>query len=217
MVRFNEKNLIIHRSSASKEKVSGLNRHTETSFKHSEDDENCNRRHETSLGKNSINTPKNMRRFTFSKGNNSTSNALLGSENINQEDKHISLPKTASTINNNRIYTPQIETEIDRKQISKELLSQVHFCRFVFKLLQRINHKIDGKISESVRDKMHGIIFKKLKEVEELTTVEKNKASEYKKTADFQKICQIVDQYQKKYEKEISFSGKWGGYEGFQN
>ena len=34
---------------------------------------------------------------------------------------------------------------------------------------------------------------------------------------DFQKICQIVDQYQKKYEKEISSSGKWSGYEGFQN
>ena len=93
----------------------------------------------------------------------------------------------------------------------------MHFCRFVFKLLQRINHEIDGKISESVRDKMHGIIFMKLKEVSDLKTLDKNKAGEYKKTVDFQKICQIVDQYQKKYEKEINSYGKWNGYEGFQN
>ena len=97
------------------------------------------------------------------KANNSTSNAFIGSEKSNQQDeKHISLPKTASTINNNRTHTGS-EMDIDRKQISKELLSQVHFCRFVFKLLQRINHKIDGKISSTVKDKMHGIIFLKLR------------------------------------------------------
>ena len=112
-----------------------------------------------------------MRRFTFMKANNSTSNAFIGSEKSNmQDDKHNSLPKTASTINNNRNYTGS-ENDIDRKQISKELLSQVHFCRFVFKLLQRINNKIDGKISNSVRDRMHGIIFMKLREVEKLSSI----------------------------------------------
>ena len=118
-----------------------------------------------------------MRRFTFMKANNSTSNAFIGSEKSNiPDDKHNSLPKTASTINNNRNNTTS-ETDIDRKQISKELLSQVHFCRFVFKLLQRINHKIDGKISASVRDRMQGIIFMKLREVEELSNIRNEKAN----------------------------------------
>lgn len=81
------------------------------------------------------------------KNNNSTSNAFIGSEKSTQpDDKHISLPKTASTINNNRTDTAS-EIEQDRKQVSKELLSQVHFCRFVYKLLQRINTKIDGNIN----------------------------------------------------------------------
>lgn len=116
----------------------------------------------------------------------------------------MSLPKTASTIHN-RTTTPE-SGAFDRKLISKELLSQVHFCRFVYKLLQRINSKIDGEISESVRDGMHGIIFLKLREVEDLRNLDSSKACEYKKTTDFQKICQIVDQYQKKYEKEIKLA-----------
>lgn len=119
MNRFNEKTSVIHRSSASKEKPAGYIRNTETSLKHIDEDESYNRRHETSLNKNTINTPKNMRRFTFMKTNSSTSNALIGSEkSSNLEDKHISLPKTASTINNNRTHTAS-ELDIDRKQISK--------------------------------------------------------------------------------------------------
>ena len=60
-----------------------------------------------------------MRRFAFTKANCSTNNPLASSERPDQEDKHVSLPKTASTINNNRTHTPEIDTEIDRKQISK--------------------------------------------------------------------------------------------------
>ena len=101
---------------------------------------------------------------------------------------------------------------MDRKLVSKELLSQVHFCRFVYKLVQRIDNKIQGEISQGARDRMYGIIFKKLRDVEDLRNLDSLKASEYKKTPDFQKICQIVDQYQKKYEKDINGEGRWTGY-----
>ena len=195
MNRFNDKGSAIRRSVTSNNK----SKNGYSSTNEIDEDENQRARHETSLNKNTINTPKNMRRFTFMKANNSTSNALIGSEKSNdQENKHISLPKTASTINNNRTHTAS-EMDIDRKQISKELLSQVHFCRFVYKLIQRINSKIDGKIAEGLREKMNGVIFLKLNQVQKLSSLEGGKASEYKKTADFQKICQIVDQYQKKY------------------
>lgn len=157
-----------------------------------------------------------MRRFTFMKGtgNNLSSNPAGTTHYI--EDKNMSLPKTASTINNQRTYTA-LESDIDKKQISKELLSQVHFCRFVYKLLQRINNKIDGKVHSALKENMNGLIFQKLGQVQRLNNVETSKAVEYKKTSDYQKICQIVDQYQKKYEKEIGTNGNWDGYGDFQS
>lgn len=107
---------------------------TQCSIKAINEDDDNPKRHETSLNKNTINTPKNMRRFTFLKGGAAGS---IGTVAAIDEAKKDSLPKTASTINNNRTQTI-LSTDAARKQVSKELLSQVHFCRFVFKLLQRI-------------------------------------------------------------------------------
>ena len=58
---------------------------------------------------------------------------------------------------------------------------------------------------------MNGLVFNKLAEIAELRCLsEEKKAREYKKTQDYEKICQIVDQYQKKYEKEIgTMPKKW--------
>jgi hypothetical protein len=41
---------------------------TQCSIKGVHDEDDIQKRHETSLNKNTINTPKNMRRFTFLKG-----------------------------------------------------------------------------------------------------------------------------------------------------
>lgn len=107
---------------------------TQCSIRAANDEDQTHKRHETSLNKNTINTPKNMRRFTFLKGGAAGS---IGTVGAIEDGKNPSLPKTASTINNNRTQTI-LSSEANRKQVSKELLSQVHFCRFVFKLLQRI-------------------------------------------------------------------------------
>lgn len=206
MSRFGANNTSNNRSS-SQSKTSGFIRTSETGFDREE-----RGRHDTSLNKNTINTPKNLRRFTFMNGNgtNPASTGLL------EDNKNTSLPKTASTINNTRTCTTLEDGS--RKQISKELLSQVHFCRFVYKLLQRINSKIDGDINGSLYESMCGLVFSKLGEVQNLKLLESMKASEYKKSSDFQKICQIVDQYHKKYEKEIgSDSLKWKGFDSFQS
>ena len=77
----------------------------------------------------------------------------------------MSLPKTASTINDQpstNVLPSSSTTLIDKKQISKELLSQIHFCRFVYKLLQRIDTTIDGGIGSELRSNMNGILFEKL-------------------------------------------------------
>ena len=149
-------------------------------------------------------TPKNLRRFTFLSNN--------------EDKKNLSLPKTASTLNEQNqpsLLSPPIL--IDKKQISKELLSQIHFCRFVYKLLQRIDTTIDGSIGNDLRTSMNGILLEKLYSVENLTCLEQNKGNEYKKTSDYQKVCQIVTQYLEKYQKEISTEKqKWIGYQTFE-
>ena len=59
-----------------------------------------------------------MRRFTFMKGTGNNLSTTAGGTTTYIEDKNISLPKTASTINNQRTYTA-LESDVDRKQISK--------------------------------------------------------------------------------------------------
>ena len=81
------------------------------------------------------------------------------------------LPKTASSINQNRTEqtitsnktintsealtqkevnverakeTDKKEANYDKKVLSKQILSQIHFCRFLYKLLVRMSDKLSG-------------------------------------------------------------------------
>lgn len=131
---------------------------TQCSIRGAYEEDELPHRHDTSLNKNTINTPKNLKRFTFLKGAGGSINT--GPFEDAKDAKGNSLPKTASTINN-RTQT-NLEVDVNRKLISKQLLSQVHFCRFVFKLLQRIQTKIGGAASEQLKASMCGVIFSKL-------------------------------------------------------
>lgn len=87
-------------------------------------------------------------------------------------------------------------------------------CRFVYKLLQRIQHNLENASGvNDLQSSMKGLIFQKLADVLELNCMnDEKKAREYKKTQDYQKISQIIDQYQKKYEKDLGdASGSWSG------
>lgn len=88
--------------------------------------------------------------------------------------------------------------------ISKQLLSQVHFCRFLYKLLQRIEDKINGNISEALKELLSGLIFDKLQEVKSLTQLDEKSARDYKQSQDYEKIAQIISQYQSKYQKDLA-------------
>lgn len=108
-------------------------------------------RHETSLNKNSINTPTNIKRMTF----------LQTQTQEDAKNHNFSLPKTAATISNKtehficpsnhtinnvealtqkeiNIHQSLKEPCYDKKGLSKQLLSQIHFCRFLYKLLIRM-------------------------------------------------------------------------------
>lgn len=106
-------------------------------------------RHETSLNKNSINTPTNVKRLTL----------MQASDDL-KDFKNCSLPKTAGTISNKTEHFISVsnknivnsdaltqkeinipvkeEINYDKKQLSKQLLSQVHLCRFLYKLIIRM-------------------------------------------------------------------------------
>ncbi len=54
---------------------------------------------------------------------------------------------------------------IDKKLISKQLLSQIHFCRFLYKLLIRISEKLTPDQNErlnKMKEEMCGLVFSKL-------------------------------------------------------
>lgn len=125
-------------------------------------------RHETSLTKNSINTPSNLKRLTF-----------LQSHQEDQKSHNFSLPKTAATISNKTEHfitssnqtitndatadvTQHREVHYDKKQLSKQLLSQIHFCRFLYKLIVRMREKLNSEVNEelsSLKEFMTGLIF----------------------------------------------------------
>ena len=95
---------------------------------------------------------------------------------------------------------------IDKKIVSKQLLSQIHFCRFLYKLLKRIDDKINVNISDQLKDSMSSLIFEKRYYVKELEPLDSKTAREYKQSQDYEKISQIIGQYQAKYEKDLYHS-----------
>jgi nicotinamide riboside kinase len=60
-------------------------------------------------------------------------------QNINPADMFAS---TQNKLNNFASSSSNKITIIDKKLISKQLLSQIHFCRFLYKLLMRICEKL---------------------------------------------------------------------------
>ena len=98
------------------------------------------------------------------------------------------------------------EVHYDKKYLSKQLLSQIHFCRFLYKLIMRMKDKLGEDLNQELlglKEGMVGLIFHKLEEVNTLKAVNTRHAQDYKNTPDFNKIAQIIDQYQNKYSKDL--------------
>jgi hypothetical protein len=70
--------------------------------------------------------------------------------------------------------------EIDPKKISNQLVSQLHLCRFLFKLIQRIEKSEMVDESENLRSQMGQVIFKKLSELKNLTMLDGEVATEFR-------------------------------------
>lgn len=78
------------------------------------------------------------------------------------DQKGCSLPKTAATIKNKT--EKDLAPIIDIKQTSKEVLSQIHFFRFTYKLAQRINKNQSNELElkNSLTDNMFNLVLIKI-------------------------------------------------------
>jgi len=109
------------------------------------------------------------------------------------------LPESNKTINNEPLTQKQINTQqiinnsssYDKKYLAKQLLSQIHLCRFLYKLLARMNDKLTPQLNSELvvlKENMSGLIFEKLTEVEELRNVNPKIAEDFQNSNDFNKI-----------------------------
>lgn len=57
-------------------------------------------------------------------------------------------------------------------------------------------------VNEELKESMCGLVFEKLQEIIDLSCLNSS-LYDYKKTNDYKKICQIVKQYQDKYQREL--------------
>ena len=176
-------------------------------------------RQETSLGKPQE-TPSTFKRLTM----------LQTKESFNATNK-FSLPKTVGSMNEGprtqhtitgfgdsskkiqkgglrEISTHHLigEAGVDRKYLSKQLLSQIHFCRFVYKLVMRMSSNLSEELNQqlnALKEQICGMLFDKLHAIQDLRLLSSTQAQDFRQSGEFTKIKQIISQYFLKYRKDL--------------
>jgi hypothetical protein len=88
----------------------------------------------------------------------------------------------------------------------------VHFCRFIYKLLQRIESQMEGRISKCLKQSMWGLIFYIFNEVADLRLL-KFRADEFRASAEYRQVIHVVSQYEQSYCKELNgVCPEWPGF-----
>jgi hypothetical protein len=71
----------------------------------------------------------------------------------------------------------------DHKKTSSQLLSQVHFCRFFYKLLERMSAVGEGSLR--LREQMRTLLAGKLADLKHLRLITPRHATIYRRTREF--------------------------------
>lgn len=115
-------------------------------------------RHETSLNKKSSNQPSHLKKLTMLQTNEEFKTTKFNlpktAATTSNKTEHF-LPNSNKTINQEPLTQKQINTHnvivdplnYDKKYLAKQLLSQIHFCRFLFKLIVRMNDKLKEEVN----------------------------------------------------------------------
>jgi hypothetical protein len=91
----------------------------------------------------------------------------------------------------------------DSKKQFEYFISQIHFCRFLYKLIERMTKAFNIDSYRKLRTKMTTLIFNKLKEVSQLKGLELKSRDYFKSTAEFSKLFSITSQYEEKYREAL--------------
>lgn len=101
----------------------------------------------------------------------------------------------------------------EKKLVSKILVSEIHFCRFLFKLLMRIGESsrkglLEASSSEvdNITRSYVGIIRHKVDRLVSFTTnnyINCTCYEEYKNTSDYHKLIKIAKEYRERYSSEL--------------
>lgn len=113
------------------------------------------------------------------------------------------IPKTAIQTKIEKEYLPAIH----KRAISKQLLSQVHFCRFLYKIIGNVDLGISYEFNEDVRKQLVTLLFYKLSEISSLKLLPHDVLDEYKEFGDYKKLEKLVEEYQLKYKKRLRIAG----------
>ena len=126
---------------------------------------------------------------------------------------------------NSTIETSNNKTELKRdtvKAISKQLISEIHFCRYLFKLLGRIREscqkgilknfkfesdELERRYTQFVKHKIQKLISY---EGVNFLDFQENTYKQYKETSDFKKILKISREYKDRYKTQLSEN--WNNY-----
>ena len=90
------------------------------------------------------------------------------------------------------------------KKLSDYLISQIHFCRFTYKLLLRLKALPKAnKISNNVLEEMIKYIFMMLDEIKNVRFISMERAKVFKQSQQFVKVSKITDEYIERYMEEL--------------
>lgn len=134
-----------------------------------------------------------------------TANVLLKKTNSNNPEYLQNtiygppVPKTALQVKMDKEYLSAIQ----KRMISKQLLSQVHFCRFLYKLIANMEAGNSYKVKSELENKLKGLLFYKLKQTKDLKLVNDESVAEYVEFGDYRKLEKLVDEYIVKYRKRL--------------
>lgn len=123
-----------------------------------------------------------------------TTNALvkkvgsLNPEHLQSTAYGPSVPKTALQVKMDKEYLSAIQ----KRMISKQLLSQVHFCRFLYKLIANIEAGSSYELNAELQRTLTNLLFYKLKETKELKLVDPEAVDEYFEFGDYRKLEKLV-------------------------
>ena len=124
-----------------------------------------------------------------------TANALLKKTGSNNPEYLQStmygppVPKTDLQVKMDKEYLSAIQ----KRMISKQLLSQVHFCRFLYKLIANMEAGNSYRVKAELESKLKSLLFYKLYETKELKLVESEYVREYVDFGDYKKLEKLVD------------------------